>query len=580
MKTGACYYPELSTPLQWKQDLLTAHSLGLSALRCGEFAWSRLSPQLDEWEAGWAMEFLEFAGNLGFEVIWCTPSATPPPYVFDRWPDLHAFDDRQEVTPAGVRRNYCPSHLGYRELCAETAARLVRELGSQPTIKGWQIDNEIAGDGFTCWCPRCNRSFQSWLEQRYGTLDALNEAWRSAVWSQCYTQWNQIPIPQKAFAGHAPALKLAWRRFRSDNWLAFYLAQQAAMKTAGATQPVTTNFFGVSWDIPFDQWAWRPYLDTMSIGQYVEDDTMMRFELALLKGIDHKALWVLEQKAGQQRAQNVYPESLDRLGHHLRVCKEMGAEYSIYWHLRQHLSGCEMEHGAVLRHDGKATRIGEKIKEGIAQAEAVQVAAPKSNCILVFDFHQNWAQDERSHQGSPWRYREPLGQDWYGATQDLWAGCPVGSLVPSLKQARLILAPHLQMMGENDFEAIKEFLQNGGIFVTTADFGRLDFENNVRSLPPLGSMRSLSSVPAGEMLHLKADFTVVGQWEGKPLRGKYFWFVPEKKSIIHLEHEEMTGPAFLEFGIGSGRMYVLACAFDRTSLATILPHFVPSLSSD
>jgi beta-galactosidase len=580
MKTGASYYPELSTPAQWKEDLLTARSLGMSALRCGEFAWSRLSPQPGQWETDWAREFLELAGGLDFEVVWCTPSATPPPYLFDRWPDLHAVNDQERVTPVGTRRHYCPSHLGYRELCAETALRLVKDLGPQSAVKGWQVDNEIAGDGFTCWCPRCNETFQGWLEKRYGTLDALNKAWRTDVWAQRYTHWNQIPIPQKAFASsHTPALRLAWRRFRSDNWLAFYRAQQAPIKAAGATQPVTTNFFGISWDIPFDQWAWRPYLDTMSIGQYIEDDTAMRFEYALLKGVDQKALWVLEQKAGQQRAQNVYPESLDRIGHHLRVCKEAGAEYSIYWHLRQHLSGCEAEHGAVLRHDGKATRIGQKVKEGIEQAETVQVAEPKSDCILVFDFHQNWAQDNRPPQGPAWRYRDVLEQDWYGAARDLWKGCPVGPLEPSLKKGRLILAPHFQMLGETDFEAIQVFLQKGGTFVTTADFGRLDLENNVRALPPLGAVSPLCSPPEGEMLHLKEEFAVTGQWEGKPLQGKYFWFVPEEKSGTELQHEEMAGPAFLEFKIGSGRLYVLSSAFDRASLATLLPYFSANLSS-
>ena len=577
MKTGASYYPELSTPVQWKADLLTARSLGLSALRCGEFAWSRISPEPGQWQLEWAVEFLELAASLDFDVIWCTPSATPPPYLFDRWPDLNAVNDNHLVTPVGTRRHYCPSHLGYRELCGETAARLVRELGSQPAIKGWQIDNEIAGDGFTCWCPRCNGAFQKWLEQRYGTLDALNQAWRTDVWAQRYTQWSQIPIPQKAFASsHTPALRLAWRRFRSDNWLAFYLAQYEPIKALGVPQPVTTNFFGLPWDIPFDQWAWRPYLDTISIGQYVENEIGVGFEFALLNGIDGKALWVLEQKAGQQSAQNVYPESLARIEGHLRLCKEAGAEYSIYWHLRQHLSGCEMEHGAVLRHDGKATRIGQRVKEGIEQTEKVQVVAPTSDRILVFDFHQNWAQDNRPQPGMAWRYREALEQDWYGAAVDLWHGCLVGPLEPSLQQAKVILAPHFQMMGEDHFAAIQAFLLKGGTFITTADFGRLDLENNVQPLPPLGAFSPLFSPPEGEMLHLRPDFAVTGEWEGKPLAGKYFWFVPEPASASHLSHENQAGAALLEFRVGPGRVCVLTSAFDRASLTGLLPRLIQS----
>ena len=188
MKVEASYYPELSTPEVWEADLRAARSLGMEALRCGEFAWSRLSPQPEAWQTEWAREFLDLAGELGFEVIWCTPSATPPPYLCDHWPDLTATDQDQRRVPVGVRRNYCLSHPGYRQLCGETAARLVQTLGSHPAIKGWQIDNEISGDRFACWCERCSRAFQEWLQRRYGDLDALNGCWLTDVWSQYYTR--------------------------------------------------------------------------------------------------------------------------------------------------------------------------------------------------------------------------------------------------------------------------------------------------------------------------------------------------------------------------------------------------------
>jgi beta-galactosidase len=575
MKTGASYYPELSRPAQWEADLRTARSLGLEALRCGEFAWSRLSPQPDEWHTGWAVEFLELAAGLGFDVVWCTPSATPPPYLFDRWPDLHAVNENGQAMPIGVRRHYCPSHAGYRELCAETASRLARDVGRQTNVKGWQIDNEIAGDGFTCWCQRCQVNFQTWLEQRYGSVDALNKAWQTDVWAQRYTRWSQVQIPQKPFAAaHAPALRLAWRRFRSDNWLGFYRAQQQALKQAGATQPVTTNFYGLTWDMPFDHWAWRPYLDALAVSEYAEDPVEARFECALLKGLDEKPLWVLEQKAGQQTAQNLYPENLDRIAGHLRLCKEAGAEYSIYWHLRQHVSGCEMEHGAVLRHDGKATIIGHTVQDGIEQANRVDVI-PRSNiCTLVFDFDQNWAQDNRPQPASTWRYREVVEFDWHGAANDLWPGTPVGPLPASLQRGGVVLAPHFQIMKDDDFAAIRAFLEAGGTFVTTADFGRLDPENNVRPLSPLGILGSLTAVPDGEMFHLKPQFAVTGQWKSQPLSGRYFWFVPGQGSAVHLEHEKQSGPAFLELKIGAGRLHVLTSAFDRGSLKALLPHFI------
>src|ERR1700761_4796114 len=155
MKVGASYYPEVIAETEWERDLETGRKVGLSVLRCGEFAWAALfSPEgKPAWD--WAHRFLDLAHRHGYEVVWCTPSATPPPYLFDRWPDLRATSHEGQVMTPGIRRHYCPSHPGYLDLCAETASRLAKEFSGKPAIHGWQVDNELAGDGFTCWCDRC-----------------------------------------------------------------------------------------------------------------------------------------------------------------------------------------------------------------------------------------------------------------------------------------------------------------------------------------------------------------------------------------------------------------------------------------
>jgi len=571
MKVGASYYPELSDHETWIADLTVARDLGLSAVRCGEFAWGRFSPEPGHWDAAWALEFLDVARDLHFDVIWCTPTATPPPYLFDGWPELAAVNQDQARMPVGVRRQYCPSHEGYLGLCEEVAGKLAKSLAFHPAIVGWQVDNEIAGDGFTCWCPRCGQAFQRWLEKEYGSLESLNQKWQTALWSQRYTEWNQIPIPQRSFSiSHTPALKFAWRQFRSCNWLAFYRRQAEALNQAGVSQPVTTNFYNLEWDIPFDRWQWRPHLDAIGISHYVEEETASRFELALLRGWGEKALWVLEQKAGQQNAQNLYPDSLDRLGTHLSRCAEAGADYAIYWHLRQHKAGCEMEHGAVLRHDGTPTRVALAVQRAIRKTQSFPVTPLDELHALVFDFRQQWAQENRPQPGSPWDYRKTLEQDWYGALREVRPGAVLSSLPDALQKGKILYAPHYQIQTEADGAAIHDFASRGGVFVTTADFGRLDTWNNVRPQKPLAAFPIFGTVPDGEILHLKSDFAVSGYFRGESLRGYRFWFVPsEQRGEIHLKDDEFFGPAHLEFKVGTGRVIVLLSAFDRPSLTAL-----------
>jgi beta-galactosidase len=569
MKVGASYYPELLPRAAWAQDLATGREIGLSALRVGEFAWSALAPAPGAWETGWARDFLGQAGAAGYDVIWCTPSATPPPYLFDRWPELQAVNVHGHIMNVGGRRHACPSHAGYRELSAETATRLARDLHGAPVV-GWQVDNEIAGDGFTCWCPRCREAFQTWLEARYGSLDALNAAWQTDLWAGRYTAWAQIPMPFN-FQNHTPAIKLAYRRFRSENWQAFYRVQADALRAAGAG-PVTTNWYNLTWDIPFDQWAWRPEVDTIGISHYLEDENASRFQLDVLRGPTpgDKPLWVLEQKAGQQNAQNWYPEDLDRLARHLRICAEYGAVYAIYWHLRQHTAGCEMEHGAVLRHDGTPTRVARAIQAAIRDTAHTPVH-PAGDALLAFSFPQQWAQEMRPQPGTAWQYRVEVEEHWYAGARMALGGVRVGP-PRAIAEAKLALAPFLQIEEPGVLEAIRACAAAGGTVVLTADFGRLDGENNVRRVPPLEALRSFGTVPDLEMLHLRPEAHVRGEISARTIGGRLFWAVPEGEAvgIGTLSDGAYTGPAALVLPVGKGGIIVALTALDARGVATLL----------
>jgi beta-galactosidase len=54
--------------------------------------------------------------------------------------------------------------------------------------------------GTMCWCDHAAAAFRSWLRRRYGDggagLDALNEAWGTAFWSQRYSCWEQVLPPR------------------------------------------------------------------------------------------------------------------------------------------------------------------------------------------------------------------------------------------------------------------------------------------------------------------------------------------------------------------------------------------------
>jgi|GEM_PF-2317552 len=590
MNVGASYYPELVDPQEWRSDLAAGRELGLTVLRCGEFAWSTFSPEPQQWSADWALSFLDLAHAYGYEVIWCTPTATPPPYVFDRWPDLTAVNTSGLTVPVGVRRNYCPSHKGYLELCAQIADRLGRELGAHPAIVGWQIDNELAGDGFTCWCERCRQRFQHWLAERYGTLQELNAAWQTGFWSQRYSDWTQVPLPVGRFGSHAPSLRLDYRRCRSDIWLNFY-RRQAEILRRHVSRPVTTNFFNYSWDVPFDLWTWRPHVDAIGISHYLEDDNASHFQLALIAGIagSDKPIWVLEQSPGRHALADAGPAHRQRLTDHLRRCAEVGVEYAIYWHLRRHVSGCEMDHGAVLRADGRPGRIAAHVKHAIAATKHLPHVQPSSDApLLVFSFDQCWGQEARPTWNGRWSYCDEMERHWYGGMRDAFGHVRAGTIRDIAAEQGIVVAPFLQVREAGLEAAIDECLRNGGTFITTADVGRLDAQGNIARAAPLDLLSRWVDPPQVELLHMGQEDRLEGRIGETAVTGRLFWALPETDAQIDegstigtLAHGEDASPvAWCARVEGGGRLVVVFTSLDRAGVAALLRDLMRERDSD
>lgn len=568
MRVGASYYPEATPREEWERDLATGREIGLSCLRCGEFAWSAFEPEEGHWKPEWALEFLDLAHKYDYAVVWCTPSATPPPFFFDRWPDLNAVSIGGAKMAIGNRRHYCPSHEGYRQRSAEMAERIAQTVSQHPALIGWQVDNEIAGDGFTCWCERCQRAFHVWLQHRYKTLDALNNAWQTMVWSQRYTAWHQVPLP---LVDTAPALKMAYRRFRSDNWLAFYRAQADELHKHSKL-PVSTNFYNYSWHVPVDQWAWRKELDAISVSHYLEDADASRFQLAVLRAGGEKPLWVLEQKAGQQAAQNLLPDDPERIFRHLKICAQSGAELAIYWHLRQHSAHCEMEHGAVLRHDGKPGRIARTIKKAITRVTAEAPRPVGKERLLAFSFEQFWAQEQRPPQVAPWHYCHTV-QEWHSAAARVWGDMPVGPFSSICQTQSLVVAPHVQMREPGVVERLFDYAREGGTLVTTADFARVDVENNIIREAPCSLLNE--DLPPLEMLTIKPDYPLRGSIGNCEFAAKNFWCVADEgyftaeQTIGALNDGHESGPLAVRIPLGKGQVILVMAEPDRAGLEAL-----------
>jgi len=245
MKTGVCYYPEHWPESRWAEDAAHMRRLGLSVVRIGEFAWSHLESADGRLHLDWLERAIDTLHAAGLEVVLGTPTATPPAWLVARHPGMLAVDEHGRERGFGSRRHYCFSSRPYREECARIVTVLAERFGTHPGVTAWQTDNEFGcHDTVLSYSDGALAAFRDWCEARYGTVDALNEAWGNVFWSMEYTRFAEIGVPVGAVTETNPAHRLAWWRFASDEVRAFDRVQVDIIRAHSPGRDVTHNYMG------------------------------------------------------------------------------------------------------------------------------------------------------------------------------------------------------------------------------------------------------------------------------------------------------------------------------------------------
>lgn len=417
---GTCYYPEQWAVEMWADDARRMADAGLTWVRIGEFSWSKLEPKPDEYHWDWLDLAIETLGKAGLKVVLGTPTATPPRWMVKRHPDMLAVDAQGRPRKFGSRRHYCFSHLEYKEECTKIAELLAQRYGANPHIAAWQIDNEYGcHDTTISYSAAAALAFRTWLERRYGTIARLNAEWGNTFWSMEYGCFDDIDPPNLTVTEANPAHTLAFRRFSSDQVVAFNRLQLDVIRAHSAA-PVSHNYMGRITD--FDHFAVGEHLDIATWDSYplgfLEDrvgaDAAHQRKLArqgdpdfqafhhdLYRAVGHGRWWVMEQQPGPV---NWAPHNPIPLPGMVRLWSweafAHGAEAVCYFRWRQAPFAQEQLHAGLLRPDNAEAFAMEEVRQiGAEIGEAPDVAAAQAPVAIVFDYDADfsWATQPHGH---------------------------------------------------------------------------------------------------------------------------------------------------------------------------------------
>ncbi|WP_137289139.1 beta-galactosidase [Natronorubrum halophilum] len=520
MSIGVCYFPEHWPRERWKTDIRQMADAGIEYVRLAEFSWRVLEPERGEFDFEWLDEIVDLIGEYGMQAVLCTPTASPPRWLVAAHPEILQTDRDGTVRSVGSRRHYCFNSTAYREETERVVGAMAERYADEPTVIGWQTDNEYGCHGTTrCYCDDCTTAFRDWARERYGTVDALNDAWGTTFWSQQYDDFEQLDVPRPTPAQDHPSLVLDFARFSSDSVVEYNRLQADLLREANDEWFVTHNFMNLfesldAYDFgdDLDLISWDSYPTghaQQAAGETTRDELragnpdLLAFNHDLYRSVLDRPFWVMEQQPGDV---NWPPHSAQPAAGAMRLwahhATAHGADAVVYFRWRRCLEGQEQYHAGLRKQDGTPDRGYHDATQ--AAGELFDVDDVDAPVAVVHDYENAWALGEQSH-APDFDYWQLL-QSFYAALRAHGVQVDVVPPERDLEPYDAVVAPALHLLTESVADRLTEYVESGGELLLGPRTGVKDESNKLRSDPQPGPLSALVGATVDQHETLPAQF--------------------------------------------------------------------------
>ncbi len=497
MKIGTYYYPEQWPRAQWERDFDKIASMGLKIVHMAEFAWYALEPTRGDYQMDWLDDCVRMCRERDLDVILCTPTAAPPIWLSEEYPEVLPLNEHGTRGRHGGRRHYTPTSPRFQEAAYNITKAMADRFGRDKSVIGWQIDNELSG-AFD-QSEHTHAAFRKWLEHKYTTIENLNAAWGNQFWNQYYQSFDQILMPVSRDPRYGnPHHCLDASRFWSSVWAEFVQLQATVLDASFGNvvrKPfVTTNFMPFMPDCdPHDMresltlYSWDTY-PVSGFGANHKDDNYrsgdpatMQFTHDLMASYNGR--WALMEVQPGQINWSGYPvlppPGTIRL--FLWTAIAHGCEFITVYRFRQPRFGVEMWHDGLIELDGvtpskggeQFAQVAREAKQLWGDTHPTSTASDQPVAGLVYEFDQRWLFDSLG-QAKRWNYPELICQ-YHQALSRL--GYRVRIINPGEAypvECKIIVAPAVQMMEVDMRSRMESYVKQGGHLLLTCRSGLQD----------------------------------------------------------------------------------------------------------
>lgn len=463
MQIGISYYPEQRPRESWNVDFEMLVEAGIKRIRIGEFAWSTLEPDEGHFDFHCFDDCIELARRYGIQVVMCTPTAAPPIWLVEKYPEILPVNADRQRNTFGARQHRCYNTPAYQNHSRIIVGKLAARYAKHPNVAAWQIDNEMGGEQKRCYCDFCREDFQNFLAGKYGDVANLNKRWGNAFWSLDYQRFDQLILPYRYNATlmlkHHPSLELEFSRFSSASIVRFSKMQASLIRQHNPDAVICTNRFAYEWGDNVNAYELNHELNAAGFDLYSTQKHQVAFYADLNRSLNPTHNWVME-----------YGTDSPNLHSEMELLESRGVQWLYFFKLNPFPAGMEQSMRSMLTITGAPTANYQVVKQWNLDRQSGQTRKDtKSDIGLYYDFDCSWA----------------LAQEGWGTYREklVYQSCVIDTIYRALyaplnpveifhtpenfQKVKTLILPQ-QVIYKAELEAaLLKFIEKGGSVITT-----------------------------------------------------------------------------------------------------------------
>lgn len=507
---GASYYSEYMPaalgPDRVKVDARLMRDAGITVVRMGESSWGTVEPSDGHFDFAWMDRAVAAFRAEGIKVVLGTPTYSMPPWLARAHPELYARPLGGAAVGYGMRQNMNYDDPVFRRYAERMVRALVLHYRDDPVVIGWQIDNETGPNGAAN--DDLFQAFVDRLKVRFGTPEALNQAWFLNYWGQAIHDWADMPRPDFTVS---PSYKLEWARFQQSRVTAYLGWQASLVRALRRPDQFVLHDFASAMRTDVDEYAVAPALDVVGINVYHAVQDRMDGSWQAMQGdyarsLKHQNYFVTETSAQTigWNSSGEFPPFDGQLRLDTYADIASGANMVLYWHWASLHAGLESYWKGVLGHDltpgrayaevartgGELGRLGPDVANlAVLARVAILYSADSSNALNFMPYRKESGGDWQPEQTSG--YLTTLRQLHRALYQaDVAVDfLPADASIADLRRYDLIVVPSLYVASDEQLGRLSDYVAGGGHVLATFKTAVANGANAIRWETAPGPLR-------------------------------------------------------------------------------------------